>query len=265
MTYKKLPLPEPDPQAKFKPGDFDVVLQNIPPHCVLIGGQAVAWWAERYSIKNPAGDRVEATSKDIDFWGSRDDLFQIATRLNKAPVFPDPREMTLLIGAIEVSVAGKKTVLEMLRRVPGLDVEDPNAVALPEAIASTGSETLILTPVSLVLTKLHGLRRFPQNDRQDLLHLQISLAACQEFLSEVVLRDTSYTLWNCNRLIRASQESRNQRLERKYLFRILSAIPIANMRAAAERASLPGQDRERLQRFLKLQWPRITGGCRAQD
>lgn len=51
MTRRLVPLPKPDPEAKFKPGDFEELLRNIPGRCVLIGGQAVAWWAEKYAIK----------------------------------------------------------------------------------------------------------------------------------------------------------------------------------------------------------------------
>jgi len=43
MKIKFVPVPEPEPGAKFKPRDFDELLQSIPETCVLIGGQAVAW------------------------------------------------------------------------------------------------------------------------------------------------------------------------------------------------------------------------------
>jgi hypothetical protein len=44
-------IPVPDKDAELKPGDFSAVLEAVPAECVLIGGQAVAWWAGRYGIK----------------------------------------------------------------------------------------------------------------------------------------------------------------------------------------------------------------------
>ncbi len=260
MKNKFIPLlPKPESGAKFKPGDFEEILQNVPAKCVLIGGQAVAWWAEKYAITTPEGNFVDATSKDIDFWGKHADLFRFANSLKKTPYLPNKREMTFLIGAIEVNAAGKKTALELLHRVPGLDTQDSEAVAVPEAMTRGGKEALILTPVSLVLTKLYNLRHFSQEDRHDLLHLQISLMTSRAFISEVVLRDARFALWNCNRLIHAQREARNQRLERQHGLQILSGIPIESIRAASQQRSQPMESREKLQRFLDSQWPRVSG------
>ena len=74
MKIRRVPLPKPDPGARFKPGDFDDILEQLPATCILIGGQAVAWWAEKYSVKTHGGDLVDDTSKDIDFWGRHEDL-----------------------------------------------------------------------------------------------------------------------------------------------------------------------------------------------
>ena len=256
---RNIPLPKPEPGAKFKPGDFEEILRNIPSTCVLIGGQAVAWWAEKYTITTPEGERVDATSQDIDFWGKHEDLARIAKWLRSTPYIPNKREMTLFVGAIPVVAAGKKTALELLRRVPGLDTQNPEAAAVPEAVTKDGKEVLILTPVSLVLSKLYNLRRFSQKERHDLLHLQICLRASCVFISEVVSRDARFALWNCNRLIRAQRELRNQRLERRHGFQILSGIPINSLRAAVRQQSQPEESREKLQRFLDGQWPRVSG------
>ncbi len=92
-------MPVPEPGIKLKPVDFVEVLHHIPESCILIGGQAVAWWAERYQLKLE-GVEKEITSQDIDFWGTTADLLQLADRLNTAPALPSHYEITLLVGAI---------------------------------------------------------------------------------------------------------------------------------------------------------------------
>jgi hypothetical protein len=59
-------IPVADKDAKLRPIDFLEVLRIVPEDCVLVGGQAVAWWAERYGIKPVVeGKEQEVTSRDI--------------------------------------------------------------------------------------------------------------------------------------------------------------------------------------------------------
>ena len=69
----------------------------------------------------------------------------------------------------------------------------------------------LASPVSLVLCKLYNLRHFSQEDRHDLLHLELSLQASRASISDLAPRKTQFTTWNCNRLIRAQREGPNQR------------------------------------------------------
>jgi hypothetical protein len=177
--------------------------------------------------------------------------------LRTIPYVPDKREMTCFLGAMQINAAGKKTALELLSRVPGLDSKNPESVAVPEVLTKTGKEVLVLTPVSLVVVKLYNLRRFDQKDRQDLLHLQISLQSSRYFISEVIPRDARFGLWNCHRLIDAQHSKANRRLEREHHFKILSAIPIESIQAAANDSRQTPDDRVRFEKFLTLEWPRI--------
>lgn len=259
MKLRRVPLPQVDKSARLKPKDFSEILRAVPYECVLIGGQAVVWWAERYGIKMEVrGQKQEITSRDIDFWGSSADLIATAKALNAVPAFPDRRELTALAGAIGLSVAGKRTALEMVRAVPGIDSDDPFAVAMEESLDDR--KLLVLSPVSLVLAKLHALRHFDQTDRQDLFHLQVSLRTSDLFIAESLPNDLRFALWNCNRLINAHGRKPNQRLETEHAFQILSGIPIGSIRTAAHDPAQPAEARKKLQNFLTIQWPRVKGG-----
>jgi len=259
MKIRRAPLPQVDKSARLKPKDFSEILRAVPYECVLIGGQAVVWWAERYGVEMEVrGEKQDITSRDIDFWGSSADLIATAKALSAIPAFPDRREMTALAGAIGLSVAGKRTALEMLHAVPGIDSNDPFAVAMEERLDDR--KLLVLSPVSLVLAKLHALRHFDQTDRQDLFHLQVSLRASELFIAEGLAKDLRFALWNCNRLINAHRQKPNQRLEREHSFQILSAIPIISIQTAAQDTARPAEARKKLNNFLAIQWPRVKGG-----
>lgn len=256
MRIKPRPLPVPDKDAKLQPTDFLDVLRAVPADCVLIGGQAVAWWSQRYGISPVIRGKAQAvTSRDIDFWGTRDDLLRIASRLKRPPALPNRYELTLLVGAIELEAAGKKTALEVLHAVPGLDSNNPLTVSVSETLGTGKGKLLVMSPVSLVLTKLHAVRHFSQEDRQDLMHLQVCLQTSKAFIAEVLAQDVRLALWNCNRLIDAQRQKPNSKLEQKHGFRILEAVPIDAIKDHAKKADV--ENRDRLSKFLRLQWPRV--------
>jgi hypothetical protein len=74
---------------------------------LLIGGQAVNYWAERYRSIEPSLELFQPfTSEDIDFKGNRSDVELIAKQLNLKPAFSDPKEMTSLAGVIPFCIDG---------------------------------------------------------------------------------------------------------------------------------------------------------------
>lgn len=149
--------------------------------------------------------------------------------------------------------------------MPGLDSPNPRATAVSEEVkVATGQgKLLVMSPVSLVLTKLHALRHFPQSNRQDLVHLQVCLKTSKAFIQEVLKQDTRLALWNCNRLIDIRRQKPIRQMEQKYGFRVLNAVPIDSLRTDAEQK--PQEDRERLQKFLHIQWPRVTSSSQTAN
>jgi len=113
-----------------------------------------------------------------------------------------------------------------------------------------------LSPVSLVLSKLHALRHFDQEQRQDELHLRVCLKACLEFIAQLVRQQAvRAALWNCERLIEAHQRKPNARLAAQYDFSILAAVPIDRIREASNDPALDPGVRGRLVNFCDLRWP----------
>src|SRR5690349_4594503 len=110
----------------FIPSDFEEIIQKVSEDCPLVGGQAVAWWAEYYGISTAR----PLTSCDIDFWGFREELQRLATALRRKPVYPHKYEMTAWVGGIPLEIKGERTIVEFLNTVPGLDVINPEKAAV---------------------------------------------------------------------------------------------------------------------------------------
>ncbi len=111
---------------------------------------------------------------------------------------------------------------------------------------------------SLVLAKLHAVRAFDQEGRQDELHLKTSLVTANGFMTQL-LGDgqVRQVLWNIERLIAASQYKPYRRLEEQRGFRILSAVPLQRIQESVQNKSLPENDRNRLHNFQSVRWPQV--------
>jgi hypothetical protein len=70
---------------------------------LMIGGQAVYFWASRYAREDLSLEQWRPfTSKDIDFQGSREDVLRIAKELGTRAQLPGSREMTALAGIVHI-------------------------------------------------------------------------------------------------------------------------------------------------------------------
>jgi hypothetical protein len=245
-------------KPKFTPADFLEIIDRLPVECPLVGGQAVALWAERYGLVGDEGQSV--TSADIDFWGSRGDLMAMAKSLKRKAIFPHQYEMTVWAGAIEITIAGRKTLVEFLHTIPGLDTNDPDKASVKEGYPTGSVRKMlsVLTPVSLVLAKLHALRHFDQKEREDELHLRVCLQASNRFLQELLgQREVRQVLWNCERLIAAAHLKPYRRLQSQHKLDVLNGIPIDEMRRERASQNQSAEDRRRLSNFVNVRWKEV--------
>jgi hypothetical protein len=151
---------------------------------VLIGGQAVNYWAERYLSTEPQLAKFQPfTSEDIDFKGSRADVAHIARQLELNPSYPPKVEMTALSGLIPFRIGDLKSTIEVVRRIPGLS----DTVATPAIQVEWDGKTIrVLDPISLLACKLELAATVSQEARRDVAHLKILLACVRAFLGELL-------------------------------------------------------------------------------
>ena len=149
---------------------------------VLIGGQAVNYWAERYLPIEPQLKPLQPfTSEDIDFKGSREDVRRIAHQLKLTPAYPHKVEMTTLAGIIPCQIGGLKSNIEVVRRIPGVS---GSVDALAIQAEWNGKTIRVLDPISLLACKLELVASVPQQKRRDVAHLKILVPCVRAFLSE---------------------------------------------------------------------------------
>jgi hypothetical protein len=151
---------------------------------ILIGGQAVNYWAERYLEWEPQLQNMRPfTSADIDFHGTAQDVRHIAGQLGLTAGYPAKGAMTALAGVIPLKIEGEPANIEVVRSVPGVGAQLDDFVIEAKW---EGKNIRVLDPISLLASKLELAATVSQDRRNDVLHLKILVPCVRAFLETVL-------------------------------------------------------------------------------
>lgn len=152
---------------------------------IIIGGQAVNYWATRYLAAEPELSGFGPfTSKDIDFCGTRSDVMRMAAGLKLPPQFPHKKMMTAFAGAVPWFIRGHKSSVEMIRQVPGVTAEQIAKFAITHEYS--GLQVRVIDVISLLICKLKLALTVDQSQRRDADHARILFLCTRAFLRETL-------------------------------------------------------------------------------
>ncbi len=214
---------------------------------LLVGGQAVNYWAERYAFAEPQLEKLRPfTSQDIDFKGNRADVQRIARLLELNPSYPRKVEMTALSGFISFQIGDLKSAIEVVRRIPGVsDTATPAIQAEWE-----GSIIRVLDPISLLACKLELAATVSQENRQDVNHLEILLHCVRAFLGELLRQvemghlPAKDWLKVANQVLRLTTNHRARRIGGEHQIHWPEILPLT---------AIAKSQNEKIKRFLEQQ------------
>lgn len=166
-------------------------LERIGRPCVMMGGQAVCYWARRYLPFEPALQEMarisEFVSKDVDFQGGLEAALAFARTMDcklQAPSFRDAFG-NLMSGKFSLGVGGASLHVEVLRKVPGLSLNEVTKFASVEAF---GNFTVrVLNPIALMKAKswnVVNIHKEGRHDSEQLLALVVCVRAFIKMLLE---------------------------------------------------------------------------------
>ncbi|MDB6124224.1 MAG: hypothetical protein JWQ71_3217 [Pedosphaera sp.] len=205
---------------------------------VLIGGQAVNYWAELYSTKEPGLAKWQPfTSEDIDFQGTREDVGLIASQLGLVPVFPRSVEMTALAGMIPFKHGDLKSQIEVVSSVPGV----PAKLLQQTALEATWEkhQIRVIDPISLLYAKAHLALKVSQKGRRDTDHLAIMVLCVRAFLGETLhkVEDGSLPARNwlaaMERVLALSESTTGAKTARRFGTDWTEALPLKEIERCA--------------------------------
>jgi hypothetical protein len=202
------------------------VLALVGNQMILVGGQALAYWASYYGIPEP----VAAVSKDADFIGVREDVRRIAVGLKAAARYPHERMNTSIIGRVELDISDTEYIhIDVLNHVYG-DIS-VKAVRARSYEASRGATTFrVMHPLDVLqgrLENVHGLRE--KQDEHGLEQLRLAVSMVRAFLldppdSAPASQDQRITLKHVQRIERMALSDAGRKLAKRYGVRVADAL-----------------------------------------
>jgi hypothetical protein len=224
-------------------------LADLERDLVLVGGQAVNFWASFYERRVPELAReAPFTSKDIDFCGDQRAVRVCAQRLGgtaRVATFDDatPNSGTVVF----VDAAGITRTLDMLSAPFGLDAAEVHATALPAEIlddagVSTGVSFYVMHPVLCMESRVHNVAGLPAyyDTEQGRKQLRASILFARDVLEgRIEAEDAVRTVMKLNeRIFRFCTRARHA----KDLYRASGVDPVL---AIVDDERLPAAFREK--------------------
>jgi len=156
---------------------------------ILVGGQALAFWAAYYDVPAPA----IAVTKDVDFVGTRADVERLARGLGGKATFRRQRDLTLLTGRIEKDLPGGDYInIDVLSRVYG-DVSTESLGKRAIVAESPAGKFRIMHPLDVLqgrLENVHGL--VEKQDEHGIAQLQLAVLMVREFLRDIASQEAPH-------------------------------------------------------------------------
>jgi len=205
---------------------------------LIVGGQAVNFWAEVFEEEEPELRQYRPfTSADLDL--HRPDVAArrlLRARAGSVESDRDPFGKAFTIVSHTFLIQGQAgTVLAVddLKTVPGLRPDELRKGAL--VVEFAGVRLRVLNPIACLKAKLHNVGAIDQRGRQDEKHVRVLIPCVRGFLRRLV--GEAQTSGNGRPALNALQQlllctsSRvSIRLARAHGFALLQTIPLADLR-----------------------------------
>jgi hypothetical protein len=155
---------------------------------ILIGGQALAFWAAYYEVPAPA----TAVTKDVDFLGTRADVERLAHGLGARAKLGRQRDLTLLAGQIEKELPGGDYVnIDVLSRVYG-NISTDSLTRRAIIAESPAGMFRVMHPVDVLQGRLENLYGIPEKqDEHGVAQLHLAIRVVRKFLHDIATQENT--------------------------------------------------------------------------
>jgi hypothetical protein len=169
--------------------DAKAILRKLgtTPSIVLVGGQALNFWAEQFRSTVPELEKFAPyQSSDIDFLARSTDVEAAARRLGGRAVYPSPDHInTPEIGIVYCLIGGQEIKIDFLGYLIGPRRSEVERASVQAKIAD-GLVLQVLNPLHVLESRVGNVIELGRNDTLSLRQLQASILIAQAYVQRAI-------------------------------------------------------------------------------
>jgi hypothetical protein len=238
---------ERETEAPLTPKDVQKILSICSPRGLLVGGQALAFWADHLQVERPA-DLVSGVTADADFIGDSGLAKDLARRLGWNIWIPALDDSTPQTGKVthRTRSGGVKQV-DFLSGVAGLTTKDLARRAIELEMPRVG-HLRVIHPVDVLDSRIQNLHLLPEKRTiAGIAQARLAVDVVRGFIrQEVATRDERVGLKLLERVADIAADIASVRVFLLYGIDPLKAVPLEDFRTTSA--------------LHKVRWPEIVAG-----
>jgi hypothetical protein len=236
---------ERETEAPLTPEDVQKILSICSPRGLLVGGQALAFWADHLQVERPA-NLVSGVTADADFIGDSALAKDLARRLGWQIWIPALDDATPQTGKVthRTKSGGVKQV-DFLSGVVGLSTKDLARRAIEMEMPNIG-HLRVIHPIDVLDSRIQNLHVLPEK-RTDagIAQARLAVDVARAFIrQEVATRDERVGLKLLERIADIAGDIAAVRVFLLYGIDPLKAVPLEDFRTTSA--------------LHKVRWPQIV-------
>lgn len=215
-------------EVALTPDEVDTILRHCGPDSLLVGGQALAFWALHYEIEPPGALSTKITS-DADFIGTAADARRLGAAMKWKVWIATLDDATVHTAKVTaVNPAGGVKQVDYLSGIVGLQTDRIQARAASVEL-SPDLTIRILHPLDVLESRLRNLDSLPEKrNTVGVAQAELAIAVARAYIGEMVdngteFRDVSKSV---ERIVKIALDPKLVGVAIKYELDPLRAVPL---------------------------------------
>jgi hypothetical protein len=236
---------ERDTEAPLTPEDVQKILSICSPRGLLVGGQALAFWADHLRVERPV-NLVSGVTADADFIGDSALAKDLARRLGWQIWIPSLDDSTPQTGKVtHRTKSGEVKQVDFLSGVVGLTTKDLARRAIEMEMPNNG-HLRVIHPIDVLDSRIQNLHLLPEKRTEaGIAQARLAVDVARAFIrQEVATRDERTGLKLLERVADIAGDIAAVRVFLLYGIDPLKGIPLEDFRTTSA--------------LHKVRWPQIV-------
>lgn len=232
-------------EASFTTETLKQLLHAASEDVVLVGGQALSFWVNFYSIDLSSHHIVGAISRDADFLGERKDVKHIADGLSGKAIYPSERSMTAIAGQVVMRLDQNEYLnIDVIHRVVGIDAYAVRQRALPAEF--DGVPFRVMHPLDVLKSRIENLATLQDKQTPEgITQAKLAVQVANKFITTIAgnVDGQKSALKAVEAIVNIAKSSAGRKCSREFGIDFFQAIP---------------KNAIKDEQFHQIRWPRLV-------